>query len=336
MEECIKNNKLREHLGNQSTIEIFQKDIINTFKILLSTSPKKLDDLNQYNRDYHRGVLPTMLKLCFYANFSQKRKQLKYVNMLYSNLNMFVYSIGKYIVVSFKMSKDASDWKNNMSPTRTEEFINPELFLKYNKWKKKYFKYNLFDDFKIHSGFYNYFQNNDIVAKISKCIRKIQKKYKNPCIVYTGQSRGGALSTLASFYIANLYPTLKFSIVTFCSPALFNRNATLFYLFLKIQQKTLVNHYRVINSNDQMIHLKTKSVIWRPFGRLRHIGTEIPKKYIKVVYDNRSVISNQFVIIDNKYRIDKILKKCSYYYLLKIYHLYFLFSTNKNSILFTT
>lgn len=336
MEDCIKSSQQREILSSRNKVKISKKDMLCTFQNLFSTSPKKLNDLNQYDGDYHRGVLPTMLKLCYFANYLENRKQLKCVNVLYSDLNMFVYSVEKYIVVSFKMSQEYSDWKNNMSPTRKKEYINQEMLQKYNKWKKKYFKYDLFDDFKIHSGFYSYFQNNDIVVKLNKCIQKIKKSYDNPCIVYTGQSRGGALTTLASFYISNLYPNIKFSIVTFCSPALFNRNTTLFYLFLKIQQRTLINHYRIINSNDQMIHLKTKSAIWRPLGRLRHIGTEIPKKYMKVIYDNRSVITNQFIVIDNKYRINRILLKCKYYYLLKIYHLYFLFSRNTKSILFTT
>ena len=336
MEYCIKSYQQKNFLKSRNKITISKKDMLLTFKNLFSTYPKKLKDLNQYDGNYQRGVLPTMLKLCYYANYFEHRNQLKYVNVLYSDLNMFVYSVEKYIVISFKMSKEYSDWKNNMSPTRTEEFINPELFQKYNNWKKKYFKYNLFDDFKIHSGFYLYFQNNETVTKLNKCIQKMKKIYKNPCIIYTGQSRGGALTTLASFYISNLYPNLKFSVVTFCSPALFNRNTTLFYLFLKIHLKTLINHYRIINSNDQMIHLKTSSKIWQPLGRLRHIGTEIPQKYMKTVYDNRSIISNQFIVIDNRYRINNILKTCKYYYLLKIYHLYFLFSNDKKSILFIT
>ena len=336
MEECIKNTQQLDFLKSRNKVKISKKDMILTFKNLFSTSPKKLDNLNQYDGDYYRGVLPTMLKLCYFANYLQNRDQLKYINVLYSDLNMFVYSVEKYIIVSFKMSKEYLDWKNNINPTRTEDFINPVLLEKYNIWKKKYFKYNLFDDFKIHSGFYYYFQENDIVSKINKCIQKVNKKHKNPYIIYTGQSRGGALSTLASFYISNLYMNMKFSIVTFCSPALFNRNTTLFYLFLKIQQKTLVNHYRIINSRDRVIQHKTTYNIWGPIGTLRHIGTHIPKKYMKTVYDNRSIISNQFVVIDNKYRIDNILKSCPYYYLLKIYHLCFLFSKNKKSVLFIT
>ncbi|MBT7243693.1 MAG: hypothetical protein HN879_09780 [Flavobacteriaceae bacterium] len=110
MEDCIKSSQQREILSSRNKVKISKKDMLCTFQNLFSTSPKKLNDLNQYDGDYHRGVLPTMLKLCYFANYSENRKQLKCVNVLYSDLNMFVYSVEKYIVVSFKMSQEYSDW----------------------------------------------------------------------------------------------------------------------------------------------------------------------------------------------------------------------------------
>ena len=41
----------------------------------------------------------------------------------------------------------------------------------------------------------------------------------------------------------------------------------MFYLFLK-QKEILINHYRVINSDDILTKLKTTDYIWKPVGHL--------------------------------------------------------------------
>lgn len=319
-------------LKSKDDLKISKKDMLQSFKILSSKKKYKLNDINNLNGDYGKGMLPTMLKICYYSNYIDKRQYLN-TNILYSDKDLLVFKINKYIVISFKMSQDKNDWYNNLSLTRIKIYLKSKIFKEYNKWKKKSLDSVTFNDFKVHTGFFSFLKQNKYIKKIKTCIEN--SGIKNPFIIYTGQSRGGALATLSSLLIYNTFPNLKFSTITFASPPLFNKNASMFYLFLK-QKEILINHYRVINSDDILTKLKTTDYIWKPVGHLRHVGSYIPSKFVKNIYDNRNTIKSGFIVIDNKHRFKNMFEKCSFINRRKFVHLYFLFSNKTNAVLFIT
>ena len=94
---------------------------------------------------------------------------------------------------------------------------------------------------KVHSGFWNAYLSirNEILNIVEFA----------PRLFITGQSLGGALSTLASLDILEEYPNLDIYTVTFGSPRVGNLDYV--YLYSSIVE----NSYRVTHGKDPVVHL---------------------------------------------------------------------------------
>ena len=201
-----------------------------------------------------------------------------------------------------------------------------------------------FDDkFLLHRGIHLNYRNGNYNFIIDACIK--MSGIEKPFVVFTGISKGGVLSTISGIYLAQHHPELKFSILTFSTPPVFNNLMSLYTLYLSLEKKQLINYIRVINKGDSLIYMKTKefvgswihkSTFWNKyFGSLCHSTTYIPDKYKTRIDDIKRKLRNNFVTVDCEDFTSKILKECSKQQRRRIRHTVYTFTSRRAGILFS-
>jgi hypothetical protein len=349
LDDCIKLVKVSLVYNIKS--KITKRELINSCqKISISNKKqnKKLNNINNIKNDYNKGLLPTFYKLGGFLS-KKKNKGLLPNNILFINKYIVILSIKKYIIIIFRKTSELFEWYNNLDlHTKRINITDKDEF---NNWKKDFITknkdyYKKIDelypkDYLLHKGLDIFYEK----YKFSEIIRSNIKKsgIENPFIIYSGTSRGGALSIIASLDIVTYYPNINFSILTYSTPPVLNSNLCLYLLYLSEKKKILKNFIRVFNSKDLLIHMKTRtwvgekihlSKIWnKNFGTLYHPTSMIPDKYKSIISDSKKNINTNFTDIDCYENLEKKIEHCNDLKKLVARHVAYSFSRKKNSLL---
>tara|TARA_B100001093_G_scaffold509253_1_gene572942 strand:- start:868 stop:1986 length:1119 start_codon:yes stop_codon:yes gene_type:complete len=352
LDDCIHTSKL-SMLSIESKAKIYKLDLLRGCKLLqtpFNKEKKDLEDINNYKKDYNRGFLPSFYKLAGYTIFRSVRKNLP-GKILYSGKYLVAILINKNIIFSFRQTTDKVEWLDNLNPLKSRFY--PKDSDEFFEWKEEFIQNNglyyiaqgeKFDDkFLLHRGIHLNFRNGNYNFIIDSCIK--MSGVEKPFIVFTGISKGGVLSTIAGVYLAQHHPELKFSILTFSTPPIFNNLMSLYTLYLSIKKKKLINYIRVINRGDALLYMKTKefvgswihkSTFWnKHFGSLCHATTFVPEKYKIKINNIKQKLKKNFITIDCEDFSQKILDKCSSRTRKMIRHTVYTFTSRRAGILFS-
>ena len=174
----------------------------------------------------------------------------------------------KEIIVVFRGSQYIDEWFKNLY------FIEKEI--SFNK------------NFKIHSGVYNMYTNNDIDKNIIYILENLFEYYPKYRKIFTGHSKGSLNSILlTSELLSKFNEKYNYEIYSFGSPQILNYNFGLY-----LHNNNNIKIYNVINDNDIITSI--------PFLNKYHIGTEI------ILRNNIIIIKNHDLPYQINFDITKI------------------------------
>jgi hypothetical protein len=161
------------------------------------------------------------------------------------------------IIVVFRGSQYIDEWFKNLY------FIEKEI--SFNK------------NFKIHSGIYNMYTNNNIDKNIIYILENLFKYYPKYRKIFTGHSKGGINSfLLTSELLSKFNKKYKYEIYNFGCPQILN------YKFgLYLHNNNNIKIYNIINDPDIITNI--------PFLDKYHIGTEILLKNNNIIIKNHDL-----------------------------------------------
>ena len=279
------------------------------------------------------NVLPTLYKLSALSYNSNLFNSINYLNKykIKINNNLFIlFKINRTLFVFIRGSKYKSELKKATTESNRVKyrFYNKNTHNKFLKWK-----INFLNDFNknkkdftnvpdlIHTNIYihkNYYKKSNSICLL---LSKVINKYNINNVILSGHSMGGSLASICGIRLKDQYRNkIKLNIISFSNLAIGNRNLSLFSIYLNIN-----SYIRVYNSNDIVGKLRT-GILFKPFGRLRHLNHSITKKY-----NNYIIIDiDKFIPNSLRKKIDKLSIKNKKY----IYHILYKFNKNKYSNIF--
>lgn len=303
-----------------------------------------LHDLNNINGNYYHGVLPTALKLCHYSKWNKLAK-LTNLPIVYIDCDFFIISLLNSLIIVFRGTNSVYEWKKNLSINRIKySLFSHKLKTDFDKWKEEYLNKTNIEkhingkigkNFYIHRGFYYLYKKRDYISKIEEQINIFLKNNgKLPYIITIGRSLGGGIATIASLEIMQIFTNIKLSMLTFAAPGVSNKNLALLFLYLH-KRGNLDYYIRTYNSNDTVTNIRTKYGLWRIIGKIRHINDIVSNKNKSILNNNSDKIDHNFITIDCKSKISKMLNiNTSNLYKKRYYHSAFIFSNSKNAVIF--
>ena len=313
----IRKKKQDFFLYNYEKNPIYKSDL----EFIINTLDKKklnLNNLNNKNKNFKKGVLATFLKLChytYYYNYIDK-KNFFHIRILFSDTEMIVSEYNYHIFIALRGTSsfrqieylyDLALYKKIM----TNDIIEP-LFKKFEKWKHIILenypletilsRQFISTKFKFHKGFYDLYKDNKIYNKI-RYILLSNKKYNN--IYITGHSLGVSFGNLLILDLYNFSyiekRKLKINMVSFGSPGSMNSNLSLFYFYLS-SIGFLSKYIRIFNKNDiiSSTFSNKDDYIGLWLGVLHHINSAIPKENKSIVSKHNFDCSKNFIILNTE------------------------------------
>jgi predicted lipase len=134
------------------------------------------------------------------------------------------------------------------------------------------FKYRLYDNIKVHYGFYRQLTYQNTLKQLYNIIEKNSKKHNDYSWFVSGHSLGGALSILGAYLFSKKFSDIHFTIVSLASPRV--GNVDFAYDF---NNQLNLTHYRICNNKDIVTAV--------PYFGYRHTGYTIHyknNKWIKI------------------------------------------------------
>ena len=332
------------NLNNKEFTNFINKNNIIYSYYNIKNRPK-LNDIKEIYKYYNKlpsniiysylsnNILPNLYKLSSLSYNNKLFNSIDYLNKykIKTNSNLFILiKFKKTLFVFIRGSKYKSELKKATTESNRikYKFYNNTTHNDFLKWKIKFL--NDFNKNKkdltnvpdlIHTNIYihkNYYKKSNSICLL---LSKVINKYNINNVILSGHSMGGSLASICGIRLKDQYRNkIKLNIISFSNLAIGNRNLSLFSIYLNIN-----SYIRVYNSNDIVGKLRT-GILFKPFGRLRHLNHSITKKY-----NNYIIIDiDKFIPNSLRKKIDKLsIKNIKY-----IYHILYKFNSNKNSNIF--
>lgn len=297
----IFNKKIFENIINDYCEEykLTEFDIRYLVKYFKNNNNIQLNKINNYRKNYQRGILPTLLKMCqliYYKGiYLNSFKNINVISSLEYNIQIYFIKDLNTIILVFRGKSTIKDLKSIFIDTTRKKYniLNKKTKEKYEKWFKNFSKSNPklkinknYNIPKIHSGTYDNILK--ILPFIKQFINKIKlKKTLNPTIICTGHSYGGMNAEVMGIVLKDLYPKININIISFASPGIGNRNLSLFFKFLNFNK-----FIRIYNSYDPLVKLRDETIFDNLIGNLRQPNYLINNKYI-IKNDNKNDNENE-------------------------------------------
>jgi hypothetical protein len=188
----------------------------------------------------------------------------------------------KEIIVVFRGTQYIEEWFKNLHIT--------EKNISFNK------------KFKIHSGIYNMYTNNDIDKNIVFILKNLFEYFPKYRKIFTGHSKGSINSILLGFELLTEFnDKYNYEIYTFGSPQIFNYD---FGSFLHNNKNIKI--YNVINEHDiitsipfingyhigNKVLLKNNKILIEKYNKPYKINFDLSKIYLSILQHNLNIYIN--------------------------------------------
>ena len=136
----IFKNVIYDYCDKYKIREIDLNNLINFFK---EKKKINLNKLNNYKKNYSRGILPTLIKICelnhYKGYYSAHYKKISILHIR-ENVTVYVFDDINGIIISFRAKHTTEDLKHIFLDSLRDEykFINKKTEQEFKKWHNSY------------------------------------------------------------------------------------------------------------------------------------------------------------------------------------------------------